>query len=41
MLLVFAPFITNGQFSLFTITGPFVEGLLTLFAGDAGALVFR
>ena len=41
MLLVMAPFITNGQFSLFTITGPFVEALLALFAGDAGAMLFR
>ena len=41
MLLVMAPFITNGQFSLFTITGPFVEALLKLFAGDVGAMLFR
>lgn len=40
MLLIMAPFLTNGQFSLFTITGPFVRGLLALFAGDAGRLVF-
>ena len=40
MLLIMAPFITNGQFSLFTILGPVVQFFLALFAGDAGGLVF-
>jgi Zn-dependent protease len=40
MLLILAPFITNGQFSLFTFLGPVVAFLLRLFAGDAGGLVF-
>jgi Zn-dependent protease len=41
MLLVLSPFLTNGAFSLFTITGPFVRALLALFAGDAGSMLFR
>src|SRR5690606_17448204 len=40
MLLILAPFITNGQFSLFDIIGPVVEFLLGVFAGDAGRLIF-
>ena len=40
MLLVFAPFVTGGAFSLFTVIGPVVRLLLRLFAGDAGGLVF-
>ncbi|MDA0815048.1 MAG: site-2 protease family protein [Chloroflexi bacterium] len=41
MLLVLSPFITNGQFSLFTVIGPVVRALIALFAGDAGAMLFR
>lgn len=40
LLLVFAPYITGGAFSLFTVLGPFVRLLLRLFAGDAGDLAF-
>ena len=39
MLLVMAPFLTNGQFSLFTVIGPVINGFLRLFAGEASALV--
>ena len=34
MLLVLAPFLTGGAFSLFVITGPVVEFLLDLFVGN-------
>jgi len=40
MLLIFSGFITNGQFSLFTLMGPVVRLLMRLFAGDAGSLIF-
>lgn len=40
MLLVMAPFITGGAFSLLTITGPFVDLLLRAFLGDATAIRF-
>ncbi|MDP2328319.1 MAG: site-2 protease family protein [Dehalococcoidia bacterium] len=39
MLIILAPFITNGQFSLLTITGPLIELLLRAFAGEAGGVV--
>lgn len=34
MLLIMAPFITGGQYSMLSITGPFVDLLLRLFAGE-------
>lgn len=41
ILIVFAPFITGGAFSLFSILSPVVDLLLRTFAGEAGGLVFR
>ena len=35
MLLILAPFVTGGAFSLFDIIGPFVDFFLNLFVGDA------
>lgn len=40
MLLVFAPFITGGTFSLFTFMGPIIDLLLRALVGDAGGLRF-
>lgn len=40
MLLVLAPYITGGAFSMLTVTGPFVDLLLRLFLGDATTIRF-
>jgi Zn-dependent protease len=40
MLLVLAPYITGGSFSLLTVTGPFVDLLLRAFLGDATTIRF-
>ncbi|MEX2446255.1 MAG: site-2 protease family protein [Dehalococcoidia bacterium] len=36
MLLILAPFITNGAISLFIVMGPAINVLLSLFVGDTG-----
>ncbi|MDA1240835.1 MAG: site-2 protease family protein [Chloroflexi bacterium] len=38
MIIVFAPFVTGGAFSLFTVLWPAVRLLLHLFAGEASAV---
>lgn len=40
MLLVLAPYITGGAFSMLTLTGPFVDLLLRVFLGDATTIRF-
>ena len=40
MLLIFAPFITGGTFSLLTFTGPVIDVLLNAFVGNPGGLRF-
>lgn len=40
MLLILAPFITGGRFSMLSITGPFVDLLLRAFLGDATSIRF-
>jgi Zn-dependent protease len=40
LLIVFAPFITQGAFSLLTIIGPVIDVLLGVFVGDSGSLRF-
>lgn len=40
MLLVLLPFITGGQYSMLSVTGPFVDFLLRVFLGDATTIRF-
>ncbi|RJQ08867.1 MAG: site-2 protease family protein [Dehalococcoidia bacterium] len=40
MLLILAPYITGGAFSMLTVTGPFVDLLLRVFLGDATTIRF-
>ncbi len=40
MLLVLLPFITGGQYSMLTVTGPVVDLLLRVFLGDATTIRF-
>ena len=40
MLLILAPFITGGRFSMLSITGPFVDLLLRAVLGDATSIRF-